>query len=46
MSIYTLLRNHPEPTLDQLTDALGGKLYVCVLSFLNDSDDDNDDDEH
>ncbi|KAK2108636.1 Alternative oxidase, mitochondrial precursor [Saguinus oedipus] len=25
MSIYTLLRNHPEPTLDQLTDALGAE---------------------
>ncbi|TEA29022.1 hypothetical protein DBR06_SOUSAS17610030, partial [Sousa chinensis] len=30
MSIYTLLRNHPEPTLSHLTDALGGRLYVCV----------------
>uniref|UniRef100_A0A9L0JQV5 aldehyde oxidase n=1 Tax=Equus asinus TaxID=9793 RepID=A0A9L0JQV5_EQUAS len=38
MSIYTLLRNHPEPTLDQLTDALGGRLYVCVC-FSKDDDD-------
>ncbi|XP_021526377.2 aldehyde oxidase isoform X1 [Aotus nancymaae] len=30
MSIYTLLRNHPEPTLDQLTDALGGNLCRCT----------------
>lgn len=36
MSIYTLLRNHPEPTLSQLTEALGGRFYVCVLLFLND----------
>jgi aldehyde oxidase len=25
MSIYTLLRNHPEPTPDQITEALGGE---------------------
>lgn len=31
MSMYVLLRNHPEPTLSQLNDALGGRLYVCVL---------------
>ncbi|XP_036174431.1 aldehyde oxidase isoform X1 [Myotis myotis] len=30
MSIYTLLRNHPDPTLDQLTDALGGNLCRCT----------------
>ncbi|KAL2774902.1 aldehyde oxidase [Daubentonia madagascariensis] len=30
MSIYTLLRNHPEPTLDQFTDALGGNLCRCT----------------
>ncbi|XP_027780828.1 aldehyde oxidase [Marmota flaviventris] len=30
MSIYTLLRNHPEPTLDQLTEALGGNLCRCT----------------
>ncbi|KAM7104170.1 aldehyde oxidase [Molossus nigricans] len=30
MSIYTLLRNHPHPTLDQLTDALGGNLCRCT----------------
>uniref|UniRef100_A0A8C5L665 aldehyde oxidase n=1 Tax=Jaculus jaculus TaxID=51337 RepID=A0A8C5L665_JACJA len=30
MSIYALLRNHPEPTLDQLTDALGGNLCRCT----------------
>nr|XP_012594525.1 aldehyde oxidase isoform X1 [Microcebus murinus] len=30
MSLYTLLRNHPEPTLDQLTDALGGNLCRCT----------------
>ncbi|XP_066134993.1 aldehyde oxidase [Saccopteryx bilineata] len=30
MSMYTLLRNHPEPTLDQLTDALGGNLCRCT----------------
>ncbi|VCW79042.1 unnamed protein product, partial [Gulo gulo] len=26
MSIYTLLRNHPEPSLEQITEALGGRL--------------------
>ncbi|XP_005366403.1 aldehyde oxidase 1 [Microtus ochrogaster] len=30
MSMYALLRNHPEPTLDQLTDALGGNLCRCT----------------
>ncbi|OWK00167.1 AOX4, partial [Cervus elaphus hippelaphus] len=25
MSIYTLLRNHPEPTPEQITEALGGE---------------------
>ncbi|XP_053452272.1 aldehyde oxidase isoform X3 [Nycticebus coucang] len=30
MSIYSLLRNQPEPTLDQLTDALGGNLCRCT----------------
>ncbi|XP_008067993.1 aldehyde oxidase [Carlito syrichta] len=30
MSMYTLLRNHPEPTLDQLMDALGGNLCRCT----------------
>nr|XP_036865036.1 aldehyde oxidase isoform X2 [Manis javanica]XP_036865038.1 aldehyde oxidase isoform X2 [Manis javanica]XP_036865039.1 aldehyde oxidase isoform X2 [Manis javanica] len=30
MSIYTLLRNHLEPSLDQLTDALGGNLCRCT----------------
>ncbi|XP_004378262.1 aldehyde oxidase [Trichechus manatus latirostris] len=30
MSIYTLLRNHPEPSLDQLTDALSGNLCRCT----------------
>ncbi|XP_037704740.1 aldehyde oxidase-like [Choloepus didactylus] len=30
MSIYALLRNHPEPSLDQLTDALGGNLCRCT----------------
>ncbi|XP_026348009.1 aldehyde oxidase isoform X2 [Ursus arctos] len=30
MSIYTLLRNHPEPSLEQLTDALGGNLCRCT----------------
>lgn len=38
MSIYTLLRNHPEPSLEQLTEALGGRLYVCVLLFFNNGD--------
>ncbi|XP_032260982.1 aldehyde oxidase isoform X2 [Phoca vitulina] len=30
MSIYTLLRNHPEPSLEQLTEALGGNLCRCT----------------
>ncbi|XP_036784021.2 aldehyde oxidase isoform X1 [Manis pentadactyla] len=30
MSIYTLLRNHLEPSLDELTDALGGNLCRCT----------------
>ncbi|MEJ1271923.1 xanthine dehydrogenase [Cricetulus griseus] len=30
MSIYTLLRNHPEPTPDQITEALGGNLCRCT----------------
>uniref|UniRef100_A0A452V7N7 Aldehyde oxidase 4-like n=1 Tax=Ursus maritimus TaxID=29073 RepID=A0A452V7N7_URSMA len=30
MSIYTLLRNHPEPTLEQITKALGGNLCRCT----------------
>ncbi|KAG8520970.1 Aldehyde oxidase [Galemys pyrenaicus] len=30
MSIYALLRNHPEPTLTQLTDALDGNLCRCT----------------
>ncbi|XP_057359695.1 aldehyde oxidase 4-like isoform X2 [Manis pentadactyla] len=30
MSIYTLLRNHPEPTLEQMTEALGGNLCRCT----------------
>ncbi|KAM8789638.1 aldehyde oxidase [Rhynchonycteris naso] len=30
MSMYTLLRNHPQPTLEQLTDALGGNLCRCT----------------
>ncbi|XP_025743090.2 aldehyde oxidase 4-like [Callorhinus ursinus] len=30
MSIYTLLRNHPEPTLEQITKALGGNLCCCT----------------
>uniref|UniRef100_A0A7N5JZP9 aldehyde oxidase n=1 Tax=Ailuropoda melanoleuca TaxID=9646 RepID=A0A7N5JZP9_AILME len=30
MSIYTLLRNHPEPSLEQLIDALGGNLCRCT----------------
>ncbi|XP_021012490.1 aldehyde oxidase isoform X2 [Mus caroli] len=30
MSMYALLRNHPEPTLDQLTDALSGNLCRCT----------------
>ncbi|XP_006889201.1 PREDICTED: aldehyde oxidase-like [Elephantulus edwardii] len=30
MSIYTLLRNHPEPTPEQVTEALGGNLCRCT----------------
>ncbi|XP_004701798.2 aldehyde oxidase 4 [Echinops telfairi] len=30
MSIYTLLRNHPEPTPDQIMIALGGNLCRCT----------------
>ncbi|XP_012887157.1 PREDICTED: aldehyde oxidase 4-like [Dipodomys ordii] len=30
MSIYTLLRNHPEPTPGQITEALGGNLCRCT----------------
>uniref|UniRef100_A0A4W2IRU8 aldehyde oxidase n=1 Tax=Bos indicus x Bos taurus TaxID=30522 RepID=A0A4W2IRU8_BOBOX len=30
MSIYTLLRNHPEPTPEQITEALGGNLCRCT----------------
>ncbi|KAM7105136.1 aldehyde oxidase 4-like isoform 1-T1 [Molossus nigricans] len=30
MSIYTLLRNHPEPTPDQIMEALGGNLCRCT----------------
>ncbi|XP_006862100.1 PREDICTED: aldehyde oxidase-like [Chrysochloris asiatica] len=30
MSIYTLLRNHPEPTPAQITEALGGNLCRCT----------------
>ncbi|XP_044097196.1 aldehyde oxidase 4-like isoform X2 [Neovison vison] len=30
MSIYTLLRNHPEPTLEQITKAIGGNLCRCT----------------
>ncbi|XP_047576640.1 aldehyde oxidase [Lutra lutra] len=30
MSIYTLLRNHPEPSLEQITEALGGNLCRCT----------------
>uniref|UniRef100_A0A8C0N417 Aldehyde oxidase n=1 Tax=Canis lupus familiaris TaxID=9615 RepID=A0A8C0N417_CANLF len=30
MSIYTLLRNHPEPTPEQITKALGGNLCRCT----------------
>ncbi|XP_059249134.1 aldehyde oxidase [Mustela nigripes] len=30
MSIYTLLRNHPEPSLEQIMEALGGNLCRCT----------------
>ncbi|XP_069471536.1 aldehyde oxidase [Ambystoma mexicanum] len=30
MSIYTLLRNHPEPTMEQITEALDGNLCRCT----------------
>ncbi|XP_029462077.1 aldehyde oxidase-like [Rhinatrema bivittatum] len=30
MSMYTLLRNHPEPTMDQISEALGGNLCRCT----------------
>ncbi|XP_019582321.2 aldehyde oxidase 2 [Rhinolophus sinicus] len=30
MSIYTLLRNHPQPSEDQLMEALGGNLCRCT----------------
>ncbi|XP_070462903.1 aldehyde oxidase 4 isoform X5 [Equus przewalskii] len=30
MSIYTLLRTHPEPTPEQITEALGGNLCRCT----------------
>uniref|UniRef100_A0A6I8N722 FAD-binding PCMH-type domain-containing protein n=1 Tax=Ornithorhynchus anatinus TaxID=9258 RepID=A0A6I8N722_ORNAN len=30
MSIYTLLRNHPEPSEDQVMEALGGNLCRCT----------------
>nr|XP_025858261.1 aldehyde oxidase 4-like [Vulpes vulpes] len=30
MSIYTLLRNHPDPTPEQITKALGGNLCRCT----------------
>ncbi|XP_052532366.1 aldehyde oxidase [Tympanuchus pallidicinctus] len=30
MSIYTLLRNHPEPTYEQMTAALAGNLCRCT----------------
>ncbi|NP_001305103.1 aldehyde oxidase 4 [Macaca mulatta] len=30
MSIYTLLRNHPEPAPEQITKALGGNLCHCT----------------
>ncbi|KAM8934727.1 aldehyde oxidase 1-like [Pelodytes ibericus] len=30
MSMYTLLRNHPEPTMDQIMDALSGNLCRCT----------------
>nr|XP_033800981.1 aldehyde oxidase 1-like isoform X2 [Geotrypetes seraphini] len=30
MSMYTLLRNHPEPTVDHIYEALGGNLCRCT----------------
>ncbi|XP_064419619.1 aldehyde oxidase isoform X3 [Latimeria chalumnae] len=30
MSMYTLLRNHPEPSMDQLQEALAGNLCRCT----------------
>ncbi|XP_040827889.1 aldehyde oxidase 2 [Ochotona curzoniae] len=30
MSLYTLLRNHPEPSEEQLVEALGGNLCRCT----------------
>ncbi|XP_052605467.1 aldehyde oxidase 3 isoform X2 [Peromyscus californicus insignis] len=30
MSIYALLRNHPEPSTEQLTETLGGNLCRCT----------------
>ncbi|KAM9038260.1 aldehyde oxidase 4-like isoform 1-T2 [Sarcophilus harrisii] len=30
MSIYTLLRNHPDPSTEQLMEALGGNLCRCT----------------
>lgn len=33
MSMYALLRNHPEPTLDQLTDALGDATGICAAAL-------------
>ncbi|MEE6490038.1 hypothetical protein FKM82_015769 [Ascaphus truei] len=30
MSMYTLLRNHPEPTMEQIYEALGGNLCRCT----------------
>uniref|UniRef100_A0A4W2ITU7 xanthine dehydrogenase n=1 Tax=Bos indicus x Bos taurus TaxID=30522 RepID=A0A4W2ITU7_BOBOX len=38
MSIYTLLRNHPEPTPEQITEALGGEVSQPSANFtLRDS---------
>uniref|UniRef100_A0A8C5QJ37 aldehyde oxidase n=1 Tax=Leptobrachium leishanense TaxID=445787 RepID=A0A8C5QJ37_9ANUR len=30
MSMYALVRNHPEPTMDQIYEALGGNLCRCT----------------
>ncbi|KAM4627022.1 aldehyde oxidase 1-like [Discoglossus pictus] len=30
MSMYSLLRNHPEPTMEQIYDTLGGNLCRCT----------------